>query len=328
MKRTGQLLVTAAVTWFILSRIGVTWDEAFAPGLELPPAAPLWLSAATILLLAGFLLSARLWGRMVGELGARDPGAVGSWRIFLSANLGRYLPGKIWQFAGLAVISRRTGIPATAATTAGVLGQVFALAAAAVVAVPVLARGGATLTGNLVLPGAAILALLLFAGVPGLLRTILSGVFRLARLPSIHLPPIDAWFGPRWIALHLLPWVLYGGAFVLFVRGLGFDGGILEFAPPFAAAYLLGYLAIFAPAGLGVREGFLIAFLPPSAASGGVAIAVLARLWMTAVEVVPAGALAIWEVHRASVPPKGASAGPGDPGDPAGGEATRGDEAT
>jgi len=303
MKRTGQLLVTAAVTWFILSRLGVTWEQASAPGLELSPAAPLWLTAATVLLFAGFLLSARLWGRMVGELGARDPGSVASWRVFLAANLGRYLPGKFWQFAGLAVLSRRSGIPATAATTAGVLGQVFALAAAGVLAIPVLSREGAGYTGSLLLPGAAAFAILIFLGVPGLLRSLLAVVFRLARLPSIHLPPIDSWFGPRWIALHLLPWTLYGAAFLFFVRALGFDGGFLDFAPPFAAAYLLGYLALFAPAGLGVREGFLIALLPPSAASGGVAIAILSRFWMTAVEVLPAGALAIWEVNRASTPP-------------------------
>jgi len=303
MKRTGQLLVTAAVTWFILSHLGVTWEQASAPGLDLSAAAPLWLSAATILLLAGFLLSARLWGKMVGELGARDPGSIGSCRVFLTANLGRYLPGKVWQFAGLAVLSRRTGIPATAATTAGVLGQVFALTAAGVLAIPVLSRTWVGLTGSLILPGAAVLALLLFIGVPGLLRGVLAVVFRLARLPSVHLPPIDSWFGPRWIALHLLPWTLYGGAFLFFVRGLGFVGSFWEFAPPFAAAYLLGYLALFAPAGLGVREGFLIALLPASAGSGGVAIAVLTRLWMTGMEVIPAGVLAIWEVHRASTPP-------------------------
>lgn len=306
MKRIGQLLVTAVLTWFILSRLGVTWEQAFAPDLELPPAAPLWLSAATVLLLAGFLLSARLWGKMVGELGAPDPRWVGSCRVFLAANLGRYLPGKVWQFAGLAVLSRRMGIPATAATTAGVLGQVFALSAAGILAVPVLSRGGAGLGGSLLLPGAAVLAVCLIVGIPGLLRGVLAVVFRLMRLPSIHLPPIDSWFGPRWIVLHLLPWTFYGAAFHFLVQGLGFTGGFLDFAPPFAAAYLLGYLALFAPAGLGVREGFLIALLPPSVGTGGVAIAVLARLWMTAVEVIPAGGMAIWEIHRSSPPSDGA----------------------
>jgi hypothetical protein len=60
----------------------------------------------------------------------------------------------------------------------------------------------------------------------------------------------------------------------------------------FPAAYLLGYLALFAPAGVGVREGFLIAFLHPILGPVGAFLAVAARLWTTLVELVPALALA------------------------------------
>jgi hypothetical protein len=61
--------------------------------------------------------------------------------------------------------------------------------------------------------------------------------------------------------------------------------------PAFAAAYVLGYLALFAPAGLGVREGFLVAFLTPTLGAGGAALAaVTSRVWTTVVEVIPAAA--------------------------------------
>ncbi len=80
---------------------------------------------------------------------------------------------------------------------------------------------------------------------------------------------------------------------------LDLRGGVLPVASAFAAAYVLGYLMVFAPAGLGPREGFLVAFLTPhlGAAPSGV-IAVVARLWTTAVEVVPAGIF--WSGHLAS----------------------------
>ena len=102
----------------------------------------------------------------------------------------------------------------------------------------------------------------------------------------------DGWVG------YLLNWIAYGFAFVLFVRGLGFSVGWLELMSSFAAAYLLGYIAIFAPAGLGVREGFLVAFLEPELAGAAVGVAVLTRVWMTVVELLPAGGFAIWEVAR------------------------------
>jgi uncharacterized membrane protein YbhN (UPF0104 family) len=54
-----------------------------------------------------------------------------------------------------------------------------------------------------------------------------------------------------------------------------------------AAGYLAGYLVVFVPGGLGVREGvyavLLALYIPASVA---VAVAILARLWLTLVELV------------------------------------------
>jgi uncharacterized membrane protein YbhN (UPF0104 family) len=59
-----------------------------------------------------------------------------------------------------------------------------------------------------------------------------------------------------------------------------------------AAGYVGGYLAVFVPGGLGVREGLyallLTAYVPPPMA---VAIAILCRLWLTACELLPVSLL-------------------------------------
>ncbi len=293
-----QLLLTAGVTWLIVHRIGVSLDEALALGPAIPDPAAGWLLLSVLLLLTGFAFTATLWGRLVGELGSRNPGAWSSVRIVLAANLGRYLPGKLWQMAGLALLSRRAGVSATVGATAGVLGQTFALAAAAVLAIPVLLGPGLP-AGR---PGLWVIAALALciagASVPPLFRGGLRVIFRLARRSDADLPRTGPLFGPRWLGWHALSWVLYGAAFVVFVRGLGLPGNGLELAAAFAAAYLLGYIAFFAPAGIGVREGFLIAFLRPELGSAAVGVAVLTRIWMTVVELVPAGGLALWEILR------------------------------
>ncbi len=46
----------------------------------------------------------------------------------------------------------------------------------------------------------------------------------------------------------------------------------LEALAAYPAAYVLGYVAIFAPAGIGIREGFLIAFLDPILGAGAAAL--------------------------------------------------------
>ena len=81
-------------------------------------------------------------------------------------------------------------------------------------------------------------------------------------------------------------------AFWILARSLGFDLTLLEGVPAFPAAYLAGYVMLFAPAGAGVREGMLVVFLGPVLGAGAGVLALVARLWTTIVEVVPALALA------------------------------------
>ena len=126
-----------------------------------------------------------------------------------------------------------------------------------------------------------------------------------AMLPMVYGRVLGAWFriaraeepdelapsqGIRWLLMALASWVVYALAFGLLVAGLGLSVTPWVAGSAFAAAYVLGYLMIFAPAGLGPREGFLILFLAPhvGGASAGLA-AVAARVWTTSVEVVPAG---------------------------------------
>lgn len=79
---------------------------------------------------------------------------------------------------------------------------------------------------------------------------------------------------------------------MVFLTSFGVKIGFVQGLAVFPTAYLLGYIAFFAPAGLGVREGSLIFFLTPLAGPMATVLAVLARLWTTVVELVPALLLA------------------------------------
>jgi len=139
---------------------------------------------------------------------------------------------------------------------------------------------------------AAVGSFLVLTTLPGPAR-ILEGIWSRRVGETGIRPVVSGGFGIRWTTLYLLNWSLYAVAFWLFYIGLEGWAPFLYVGPAFAAAYVGGYLALFAPAGLGVREGLLAAFLapvlPPEAA---LAVAVAARLWATGVEVVPAAALA------------------------------------
>ena len=70
-----------------------------------------------------------------------------------------------------------------------------------------------------------------------------------------------------------------------------------------ALGYILGWLALFAPGGVGVREVVLIGLLTPALGGGGaVALSVASRILLTLTEVAaPLGALLITRAAKEDV---------------------------
>ncbi len=287
-----QVALTVAVTWFLLRAVGLSLEDVRS--LQLGGWDLRWglLLLSCGLLLAAYLLSAGMWGLMVRELGGAEVGLVPSLRVFFTANLGRYLPGKLWQIAGVAVLAQREGVGPAIATAAALLGQAFSLAGATLVGLGVLLGGaGGPVPGGGWVAGVA-LALLGLTTLPRVLVGLLGFWFRLARreMPAGLRPGRS--FGIRWIGLYSVVWILQGGAFWVLALGMGAELTPLVGIPAFSAAYVLGYVALFSPAGIGVREGFLVLFLEPVLGPGGAVVAVVARLWSTLLELAPALVLA------------------------------------
>ena len=254
------------------------------------------LGASSLLLMIGYAISAANWAYIVNDLGGPQIPKTDAVRLFMMANLGRYIPGKIWQITGLAALAKDRGVPPGTAVGAAVLGQGIALVVAAGL-------------------GIGVYHTLLPSGYSVLIAAVLIGsVILLAAIPISFKAGAELWLrfrgsqpigtlnptsGLRWLLLYLVNWIVYSLAFWMMVASFSSDVSLIPVAAAFPAAYVLGYLMIFAPAGLGVREGFLIAFLSPHLGVGpsGV-IAVVARLWTTLTEVVPASVF--WFQHITS----------------------------
>jgi uncharacterized membrane protein YbhN (UPF0104 family) len=90
----------------------------------------------------------------------------------------------------------------------------------------------------------------------------------------------------------ILAWVVGGVGFYLFVTSL-FPvpaNHVLFLTASLAISSTLGLMAVFAPGGLGIREGvlvYLLSVLMPGPVA--VVVSVLTRIWMTVIEMVLIG---------------------------------------
>lgn len=288
-----KLTATVAVTYFIFRRLGVTLEEV--QGVSLTAFDPNWalVVASLGLLLAGHFVAGVLWAKMAQDLGGRSLRPWQAFQIFMAANLGRYLPGKVWQILGLAYLAKRAGTAAGPATASAVLGHLLALAATAALAVPAFSNRFDT-SGWLLLAGAATAYLgLASAAFAGWSRRLLRRVFSRSDSLTSVIDHVQGRFGLRWSLRFLAVWVVYSAAFALFVKSLEPNLGLFAAGSAFAAAYLLGYVFLLAPAGIGIREGVLSSLLAGfMGAQQAIAIAVLARLWTTVGELLPAALVA------------------------------------
>jgi uncharacterized membrane protein YbhN (UPF0104 family) len=285
--RIAQLALTVLVTWFIVHRVGLDWTAL----QELDPVAwrphPVALAASCALLLLAMFMNAALWARVVRDLGGAHIPLRQAIPLFMIANLGRYVPGKVWQIAGLAALASARGVRPITATGAALLGQGLSVLAATAIGLSAFLTGPESVR-PWGLAAAAVMALvILFTAIP---RSFHAGArlwFRLARAEAP--PQLDSVHGLQWLALYALNWVVLALSFWVLVASFGVSAQLVPIASAFAAAYVVGYLFIPAPAGVGIREGFLIVFLTPhvGVATAG-ALAVIARIWSTAVELVPA----------------------------------------
>lgn len=295
--RRGRALLAAQVAlvvvalWFAGRTILRQWREFSGQPLVVHPNW-LWLVASAVVTVATYAALVQTWRAILQAWHAALPFWTAA-RIWSVSNLGRYVPGMIWQIGAMGALAQQEGVSATAAAGSAILSTIVNIAAGIAVAMVagwatlgVLSQGHQALGIVLLAAAAAGLGILPFA-MPQVLRV----SERLLRrpVPVATLPPRAVLYA---IAGNVVAWVLYGLAFEWFVRGLlgVSSGSFTDYVAVWAACYVIGYFFIFLPAGVGPRDAALVVALPAlhlTTPPQALLVAVASRLWLTVLEIVP-----------------------------------------
>ena len=289
----GQALLAAALIAFVGRSVVSNWAELRALDLRLHPR-PTWivLSAVVIWFTYGVLIEA--WRRVLAGWGHPIAYSTAA-RIWCLSNLGRYLPGKLWGIAALAMLAQRARVPGWAAAASALAMQALAVGTGVVI----VAIGAPSVMSPLQLAGAALAA---SAAVAVLAWEPLAKAMGRLVPSATQFRALPAGTAPLAAGITLLSWIGYGVAFWLLARGLfeASDLALTKAVGVFAAGYIVGLLALFAPGGVGVRELVFVALLAPAIGSGGaLALSIGSRLLMTGTELgAVLGALALSRVKE------------------------------
>ena len=288
----GVVLAAVAVA-FVGQRLAGDWDEVTD---ALGDARPGWIVAAGVLAAAGMTAIALPWRRALHLLGGDldHPGTIA--RYYLG-ELGKYLPGGVWPVVGRGELARRGGVARVAA-----YGSVALSLAALYLAAMFLAVAGAPFiltsdrgAGD---AGKYLWALaLLPVGLALLHHAVLERVRSLGE--RVLKRPIAAEI-PRWhqslalVACYIPAWLLIGTATWAVARGFGQDVGWLDVAPAAVLSWIVGFVLVPVPGGVGVREAAFLAAAGSLDPGVGAAVAVVARILFVLVDVVGALSASAW----------------------------------
>ena len=227
------------------------------------------LVAGLALVLLGLSATGVLWLRTMAALDARLP-VVPGLAAFFVGQLGKYIPGSVWSIGAQAGLARRANVPTRVPVAAGLLFLGCHVDTA------VLLGAGTLLAGGLSSPWPPwVSGVALVVAVLGLLPPVV-------RLAGGRVAGRDVGFGARdtaaTVALMAIAWSAYALALVLFSPGTPW-GDLAALGGAFAAAYAVGVVVVFAPAGVGAREAVFVLLLAPTiGVAQATALALLARV--------------------------------------------------
>lgn len=309
LTKAARAIFGIAGVGFLVVAFSRTWDRS--TGMVVPA----WwrLAVACALIAVAMSLAYRAWAQLFKRPVRSRSLAAG----FFVAQLGKYVPGAVWQAVGQVGYATRADVSLPRAATAYAVFSFTQAAAGAIVGAGV-ALFVPGLEWWLRLGALAALGLVVLLDRRWMIWAI--GVYRRLRPdPDETREPVTALVPSQAAILRSCGWsvgvmLAMGLAFVVLLGGLGTIAPSLPAAVTgYTLAWTVGFIAVPFPAGLGVREAVLIALLSGMAGIPHlIAASVYFRLAQMLAEVLLILITRDWRSHVSSVT---ASSRP-PPGDP------------
>ncbi|NIL94417.1 MAG: hypothetical protein GTO71_08265 [Woeseiaceae bacterium] len=267
----GKMRPVWSICLVFLALTGVIFAVSALPldalgELRFESVAPLVLPSVALLHLVYLLLSAEVWRRMVRLVTGARIAFSDAYLQMAAVAVGKYVPGKVWGFIARVGQLRREQVPAHLTVIGSLIEQILVVAGGAIVIV---------VSSFLIFPGyhavIGVLGILIVAGLVFVSYNIPVIVRWLARQAVPAEIAEDVRFGPLRLLMFSLAYAtlwLLSGVILSIIYYSAFDEsvsiqGVAAIILANTIGFIAGFLAVFAPGGLGVREAVTVLVLAP-----------------------------------------------------------------
>ena len=247
--------------------------------------APATVAAAAVTGVVYMVVTMLAWRAVLHDMGTRiSLGPATS--LFFVSQLGKYLPGGVWNIAAVTEMGVDHDIPRRRSLSVMLVATLISVSTGLGLAVAVLPLAPPELADRL---AAFVWLLPVFVVVllPAVLNRLLGLALRLLRRPPLE-HPVTGRGVVTAASWSVLAWLLVGTHVWLLATGVGLDrtlGTLAVATGGYALAWTIGFLVVFVPAGIGVREAVLAAALANQLDAGALVIVVLlSRALLTLVD--------------------------------------------
>jgi glycosyltransferase 2 family protein len=253
---------------------------------------------AGVFTLVYYVLGFLIWTMILHNLGS-NPDFHMTARAYMFSLLPKYIPGNVAAHGLRTQLATKAGVPVFVSLKSFLLEAIFALGTAAIISIPGTLYFFPAVLGRFSTWVAVVFAL-------GLIAVAAAGRFRLNSMDEFNLsaPHRRPAGYVNVLSLYLLVWFVSGVAHWCLANALGFYSvwKLPQLIVAVSASWALGFVSIFAPAGLGVREAVLYFFVNNWMEQSDIIVFItLSRLMMFGVEVVLTLGLALYAklIYRA-----------------------------
>jgi uncharacterized membrane protein YbhN (UPF0104 family) len=258
-----KILILFGVLFFILRYLIFNWNQFISLDIKLNY---VYVILSFLVMQLAWITTAWSWGKTLEAFGHklryRD-----IFTIYFRSMVAKYVPGKVWQLAASTYIAGRQGIPEGATIVSFIVGQAYSVLSGVTLIAAAVALGAMHKTGG----GFAffrwssipiLIALLVLIIRPNISERFMNLALRIFKRQEISMNiRISTSF---WLFFaFLIPWLIFGMAFWLLINALTPVPFNIYFTTTaiLTAGTVVGFLAVFAPGGIGVKEASIAALI-------------------------------------------------------------------